>query len=65
MSDSITINEVKLLKEEIDDREVSILHIPKLSVGHSESLIIKLFTACQFVSIYFQNRFYCLPSGKS
>lgn len=65
MSDSITINEVKLLKEEIDDREVSILHIPKLSVGHSESLIIKLFTACQLVSIYFQNRFYCLPSGKS
>lgn len=38
MADSIVINEVRLPKEEIDTKEVSIITIPKLSVGHSESL---------------------------
>ena len=60
MADSIAINEVKLPKEEIDTIEVSIIAIPKLSVGHSESLRIKLFTARGLVSIYYQNRFYCI-----
>jgi len=62
MSDSITINEVELPKEEIESKEVSVVVIPKLSVGHSESLRIKLYAACGLVSIYYQNRFYCLPS---
>jgi hypothetical protein len=65
MPDSIAINEVKLPKGEIDAREVSIIEIPKLSVGHSESLAIKLFTACGLISIYYQNRFYCLATIES
>ena len=62
MTDSVAINEVKLPREEIDNKEVSIITIPKLSVGHSESIGIKLFTACGVVSIYYQNKFYCLPT---
>jgi len=62
MTDSVAINEVKLRREEIDTKEVSIITIPKLSVGHSESIGIKLFTACGLVSIYYQNKFYCLPT---
>ena len=62
MADSIAINEVKLPKEEIDTKGVSIITIPKLSVGHSESIGVKLFTACGVVSIYYQNKFYCLPT---
>jgi hypothetical protein len=65
MPDSIAINEVKLPKGEIDAREVSIIEIPKLSVRHSESLAIKLFTACGLISIYYQNRFYCLATTES
>jgi hypothetical protein len=62
MADSIAINEVKIPREEIDTKEVSIITIPKLSVGHSESIRVKLFTACGLVSIYYQNKFYCLPT---
>lgn len=65
MADSISINEVKLPKEQIDTREVSVIFIPKLSIGHSESLRVKLFTACGLVSIYYQNRFYGLPTRES
>ena len=65
MADSITINEVKLPKEQIDAREVLVIFIPRLSVGHSESLRIKLFTACGLVSIYYQNKFYGLSTRES
>ncbi len=65
MADTITINEIKLPKENIDTREVSIISIPKLSIGHSESLMVKLFTACGMVSIYYQNKFYCLTTTES
>ncbi|MBW1965829.1 MAG: hypothetical protein JRI48_00335, partial [Deltaproteobacteria bacterium] len=65
MADSISINEVKLPKEQIDTREVSVIFIPKLSIGHSESLRVKLFTACGLVSIYYQNRFYGVLTRES
>ncbi|MCK4822795.1 hypothetical protein KA005_43930, partial [bacterium] len=65
MADSLTINEVELPKEQIDTREVSVIFIARLSVGHSESMRVKLFTACGLVSIYYQNRFYGLSTKES
>jgi len=65
MADSITINKVELPKDQIDAKEVSVIAIPKLSVGHSESLRIKLFTACGLVSIYYQNKFFCISSRET
>jgi hypothetical protein len=65
VADFIAINEVRFPKEEIDPREVSVIAIPKLSVGHSESLRVKLFIACGMISIYYHNRFYCLPTQES
>lgn len=62
MADSITINKVELPKEQVDQKEVLIIAIPKLSVGHSDSIRIKLFTACGLVSIYYQNKFFCIPT---
>lgn len=65
MADSLTINEVEIPKEQIDTREVSVIFIARLSVGHSESMRVKLFTACGLVSIYYQNRFYGLSTRES
>ncbi len=62
MADFIAINGARLPREEIDSREVSVITIPNLSVGHSESLRIKLFNACGMVSIYYRNAFYSLPT---
>ena len=62
MVDSISINAVKLPKEELDTREVSAITIPKLSIGHSEALGVKLFATGGLVSIYYQNTFYCLST---
>jgi len=65
MADSITINKAVLPKEQIDQKEVSVIAIPKLSVGHSDSIRIKLFTACGLVSIYYQNKFICIPTKET
>jgi hypothetical protein len=62
MADSIAINEVKIPKGAINTKDISVITIPKLSVGHSESLGVKLFTICGLVSIYYSNRFYCFPT---
>ena len=64
MSDYITINEVNVPKAQIDEIYVSIISIPRLSRGHSEHLITNLFNLCSLVSIYYQNNFYCLPTGE-
>jgi hypothetical protein len=62
MVDSITLNQTRIFKEEIDPLDASIICIPNLSIGHSEALCIKMLVACGLISIYHQNRFYCLPS---
>jgi hypothetical protein len=64
-ADSVAINEVKLPKEDINTQEASVITVPNLSIGHSEALRIKLFTACDLVSIYYGNRFYCLSTRES
>ena len=65
MADSITINKVELPKEQIDQKDVLIIEIPKLSVGHSDSIRIKLFTACGLVSIYYRNKFFCISTKEA
>ena len=62
MIDSISINEVRVKKKEVDQLKVSVIKIPKLSIGHSESVRIRLFTQCGLSSIYYRNNFYCIKT---
>jgi hypothetical protein len=62
MPDSISINAARVKKEDLDSREVSVIPSPRLSIGHSEALGVKLFATGGLVSVYYQNTFYCLPT---
>jgi len=62
MPDSISINAARLSKDSLDAREVSVITIPKLSIGHSEAVGIKLYATGGLVTVYYQNTFYCLPT---